>query len=137
MMYVFDASFISALIIPDGKNPYTAKMYTKIKNEDEKIAPQLLWYELANIFKKLIRNRRYTPNEVLRFYSLLDAFCLTIDDEARIHHSQKLMRLSAYFNISSYSAAYLELAKRKKAVLCTLDESLWAAAKKYGVAVLK
>ena len=40
-------------------------------------------------------------------------------------------------NLSSYDAAYLELAERANAVLCTLDEDLRAVAKKRGVAVLK
>ena len=36
----------------------------------------------------------------------------------------------------SYDTAYLELADRKKAVLCTLDKELQTAAKRHGVMVL-
>ena len=60
-----------------------------------------------------------------------------VDFETGIGYSQKLLRLCNDYNLSSYDAAYLELAERKKAVLCTLDDDLRAAAKKHGVAVIK
>jgi predicted nucleic acid-binding protein len=135
--YVFDASFVGTLIIPDEKNPETDKLYTKIKNKDERYTPHLLWYELSNIFKNLIRRKRYTFDEVLQFYPRLATVCLTVDFETGSGYSQKLLRLCNSYGISTYDAAYLELADRKKAVLCTLDEGLRAAAKKHGVTVIK
>jgi len=137
MIYVFDASFIGALIIPDEKNPQVDKMYDKIENEDERYTPQLLWYEITNIFKNLTRRRHYTSDEVLQFLSLLTAVRLETDHETGPDYSQKLLRLCNEYNLSSYDATYLELAERKNAALCTLDESLQAAAKKHGVKVLK
>jgi len=134
--YVFDSSFVCALIIPDEKNSHVEKMYTKIKSEDEKYIPHFFWYELSNIFRNLIRRKRYTPDEVLQFFPLLSAFRLAEDFETGIGYSENLLRLCAGCTISSYDAAYLELAKRKKAVLCTLDENLQAAAKKHGVEVI-
>ena len=137
MIYVFDSSFVAALVIPDEKNPETDKAYAKIGNDDEKYTPLLLWYELVNILKNLIRRKRYTFDEVFQFFPKLTAFDLTIDSEVGIDYSKKLLRLCNDCNLSSYDATYLELAERKKAVLCTMDENLRAAAKKHGVAVLK
>jgi len=137
MVYVFDASFVGALIIPDERNPHVNKMSAKIKSEDEKHAPQLLWYEISNIFKNLLRRKRYTFDEVKRLFPLLSAINLTCDFETGVGYSEKLLRLCNDYNISSYDAAYLELAGRKKAALCTLDENLITAAKSYGVTVLK
>ena len=137
MVYVFDSSFIAALIIPDEKNPQVDKMYAKIPNEDEKYTPQMLWYEVANIFQNLIRRKRYNYDEVMQFFPRLGAFRLTTDFETGIVYSDTLLRLCNNYRLSSYDAAYLELAGRKKAVLCTLDENLRAAAKKHGVAVMR
>jgi len=137
MVYVFDASFVGALIIPDERDPNVNKVYTKIKKEDEKHAPHLLWYEISNVFKNLLRRKRYTFNEVESFFPLLDEIHLTCDFETGLNYVEKLLRLCNEYNISSYDAAYLELAGRKKAALCTLDENLINAAKKYGVSVLK
>ena len=136
MIYVFDASFIGALIIPDEHNPQTGKMYAKIKNEDEKHVPHLLWYEITSIFSNLIRHKRFTGNEVMLFFPRLAAFNLKTDFETGVAYSQKLLHLCNDYHLSSYDAAYLELADRKKAALCTLDKDLRTAAKKYGVAVL-
>jgi predicted nucleic acid-binding protein len=137
MVYVFDASFVGALIIPDERNPYVDRMYAKIENEDERHAPQLLWYEMANIFKNMMRRKRYAFDEVLGFFPRLTAFRIICDFETGPGYAEKILRLCNDYNISSYDAAYLELAGRKRAALCTLDENLKAAAKKYGAAVLK
>ena len=137
MVYVFDASFIGALIIPDEANSTVEKIRAKIGEDEEILAPQLLWYEIANIFKNLMRRKRCTFDEVIKFFPPLSAIRLTCDFETGSNYAEKLLRLCNDYNISSYDAAYLELAERKKAFLCTLDENLTAAAKKHGVTVLK
>jgi predicted nucleic acid-binding protein len=137
MIYVFDSSFVGALIIPDEKNPRVDKIRSTIGENEEIFAPQLLWYEMANIFKNLLRRKRYAFDEVLHFFPLLSAIRLTIDHETGIGYTEKLLRLCNDYNISSYDAAYLELAARKHAALCTMDDDLQIAAKRYGVTVLK
>jgi predicted nucleic acid-binding protein len=137
MIYVFDSSFVAAQIIPDEKDHKIEKMYARIKSNDEKYAPHMIWYEITNIFKNLMRRNRYTYDKVLQFYHFLSAIKLTCDYATGTDYSKKLLRLCNDYNLSSYDAAYLELAERKNAVLCTLDESLRAAARKCGVATLK
>lgn len=136
MIYVFDSSFVGALIIPDEKNPKVETIKKNIGEYEEIFAPQLIWYEIANIFHNLTRRRRFTYEEVLQFFPLLSAIRLTTDYETGADYSEKLLRLCRDYDLSSYDAAYLELAKRKKAALCTLDTGLRASAKKCGVAVL-
>ena len=136
MLYVFDASFVGAQIIPDENDPRVEILYSKINRDDKKYTPHLLWYEITNMFKNLLRRKRYTIDEVLQFYLRLDAIHLVSDHETGIEYSKKLLRLCNDYNLSSYDAAYLELAERKNAVVCTMDDSLQAAAKRYGVRVL-
>ena len=137
MLYVFDTSFVGAVVIPDEKNSIVDKMYDMIEEDDERHAPHLIWYEISNLFMNLIRRKRYTIDEVIQFYPRLDAIRLVCDHETGIEYSKKLLSLCNDYNISSYDAAYLELAERKNAVLCTMDDSLQAAAKRYGVRVLQ
>jgi predicted nucleic acid-binding protein len=137
MIYIFDSSFVGSLVIPDENNLYVKKLYGNIQNEDEKYAPHMFWYEIANIFQNLIRRNRFTYDRVLQFFPFLTTIQLTIDFESGPEYAQKLLRLCKTYNLSSYDAAYLELAERKNAVLCTLDEGLRAAAKKHGVPVIK
>jgi len=133
LIYVFDASFASALIIPDEKYPRVDEIRAYIGKDEEIFVPQLFWYEIANIFKNLLRRKRFTFDEVLSFFPPLTAIRLTCDFETGPGYSEKLLRLCNDYNISSYDASYLELAERKKADLCTLDENLKTAAKKHGV----
>ena len=135
MAFVLDSSFIAAQIIPDEKRPPLDELYHKIRF-DEKLAPHLIWYEMANLFMNLVRRRRYTHDTIIQFFPFLSAIHLTIDSGTGAEYTEKLLRLCTDYNLSSYDAAYLELAARKKAVLCTLDENLQKAAKKHGVAVL-
>ena len=136
MVYVLDACFVGAVIIPDEKNQDAEKMYLTIKNDDTKYVPCLFSYEMASIFMKLIRRKRYNHEEVVKLLPSLAAIHLTTDYETGAEYTEKLLSLSNDYNISAYDAAYLELAGRKKAVLCTLDERLKAAAGKYGVVTL-
>ena len=137
MVYVFDSSFVGALIIPDEKNPKTREIRASIREDEDIFVPRLLWYEMTNLFMNLLRRRRYSENEVMNLFPLLTAIRLTEDPETGIEYSKKLLRLCSNYNLSSYDAVYLELAERKRAVLCTMDEKLRTAAKKHGVPVLK
>ena len=141
MSYVYDVSFVGALIIPDEKNLSVEKTHQTIdekysSQEDVIFTPHLLWYEISNIFNNLLKRKRYSYEKVMQFYPLLAKFRLTTDFETGVKYSQKLLNLCNEYNLSSYDAAYLELADRKKATLCTLDNNLKTAAKKHGVKVL-
>jgi predicted nucleic acid-binding protein len=136
MVYVLDSSFVASVILPDENNQHAEKMYVQITNSNEKQAPNLFWYEMANIFMSLIRRKRYTYDEVMQLMPVFSSIQLKIDYESGPDYAQKLLRLCSDYNLSSYDAAYLELAKRKNATLCTLDQDLSAAAKKLGVPVL-
>ena len=136
MDYVYDSSFVGTLIIPDEKNLKVEMVHESIPENDKIYTPQLLWYEVVNIFKNLLRRKRYSYEELLPFFLPLAAIRLTTDFETGISYSKKIFRICNDYDLTSYDAAYLELAERKKAVLCTLDEDLKTAAKKHGVTVL-
>ena len=136
MVYVFDASFIGALIIPDEKNFRVDKIRADIGEEEEILVPQLFWYEIASIFNNLIRHSRFSGGEIMQFFPHLTTIRLETDFETGIVYSQRLLRLCSNYQLSSYDSAYLELADRKKSALCTLDKALQAAAKKHGIMVL-
>jgi len=136
MDYVYDSSFVGTLVIPDEKLLTVEEAHMAIDESEKIYTPLLMWYEIANVFKNLIRRKRYSPDEILRFFPAVDTIGLTTDFENGTIYSQKIFRLCNDYNLSSYDAAYLELAQRKKAVLCTLDENLLIAAKKHGVTVL-
>ena len=137
MNYVYDTSFVGPLIIPDEKNPKVEKVHAAIDDDEKIFVSQLFWYEISNLFKNLLRRKRYVYDKVISFYQPLAAVRLTCDYESGIEYSKKLLKFCNDYNLSSYDATYLELAERKNAVLCTLDDNLRVAAKKHGVTVIR
>lgn len=137
MIHVYDSSFVGSLIIPDEKIDKSEKYHDAVGKNDEIFTPQLFWYEIANLLKNLIRRKRYTYEEALKQFSPLSKVQLITDFETGIAYCKKLLFLANEYNLSSYDASYLELAERKKAVLCTYDDDLRAAAKKHGVLLMK
>jgi predicted nucleic acid-binding protein len=136
MVYVYDASFVGTLVIPDEKNLKVEKIHESLDEDEEIFTPQLFWYEITNIFNKLLLRKRYTFEKIVPFFSTVSKVGLITDTETGIGYSQKLFHLCNDYKLSSYDAAYLELADRKKAVLCTLDRDLKIAAKKHGIEVI-
>jgi predicted nucleic acid-binding protein len=137
MDLVYDASFITALIIPDEKDEKLVKVQKAIDEDDDIIyTSQIMWYEIANTFMNMIRRKRYVYEHFSHFFKVFKAFDFKTDFESGFDYSEKLFNLCNEYKLTAYDAAYLELAKRKSAVLCTLDEDLIAAAKKHGVEVI-
>ena len=135
MNYVYDASFIIAIILPDEDNYKTDIIHDALDDNDDVYIPQLNWYETANVFRNLIRHKRFTADEAAHFFSMLSFVNFKTDFESGVNYSKKIWELACNYNLSAYDAAYLELAERKKAVLCTLDDGLLKAAIKHGVKV--
>ena len=136
MVYVYDASFIIAIILPDEKNLKTDSIHDALDENDAINVPHLMWYEVANIFRKLIQRKHFSIDEVKHFFSMVSFISLITDFTTGINYSKKIWDIANSYNLSVYDAAYLELAERKNAVLCTLDEKLNKAAKQYGVTVI-
>ena len=137
MIYVYDASFIIAIILPDEKNSQIDKIYDALDENDDVYIPQLNWYETANVFRNLIRHKRFTKNEIAYFFPMLSFVNFKTDFETGVNYSKRLWELGNKYNLSAYDAAYLELADRKNATLCSLDDDLLNAAKKHGVKTIK
>jgi len=135
LIYIYDASFVGALIIPDEKNSIVDKVNNAIDENDIICVPQLLWYEVANIFNNLLRRKRLGSDEITHLFKIVSAINFTTDSETGVNYSKKIWDLSGKYGLSAYDVAYLELAYRKKAVLCTLDEDLIRAAKALGVKI--
>jgi predicted nucleic acid-binding protein len=79
MVYVFDSSFIAALILPDEKNQRTDSLFSLITEDDEIHVPALLWYEIGNILKNLVRRGRFQYQDALGLVPALSALRLETD----------------------------------------------------------
>jgi len=119
--------------LPDENYSNIDMIYDALDENDDIYIPQLNWYETANVFRNLIRHNRFSEDEAAYFFPMLSFVNFITDFETGSAYSKKIWELGNIYNLSAYDAAYLELADRKKAVLCTLDKDLRNAAKKHGV----
>ena len=105
---------------------------TRLLREDASV-PSLWPLEVANALLVGQRRGRLTQGEAQRFVQLLAALPIEVDPEtARLSFSQ-ILPLARELNLSTYDAAYLELALRLGVRLATRDTALLRAAETTGV----
>jgi predicted nucleic acid-binding protein len=131
--YVYDVSYLFAIILPDERNPKIDGIHDALNENDAIHIPQLVWYEAANIFRNLLLRKRFSVEDITHFIPMLSFVNLETDFETGLTYIKKIWNLGDKYNLSAYDAAYLELADRKNAILCTLDSDLLNAARKHGV----
>jgi predicted nucleic acid-binding protein len=136
MIYVLDASFSAAVILPDEMTAEVKQAFSLIGETDEISVPHLWWYEMGNILRKNVIRERYTYEKAQSFVSQLSTFYAFTDSSSGALYTQKLFQLANDYELSVYDAAYLELALRKHAPLCVLDKGLKTAAISAGLTVL-
>jgi len=116
----------------DGADAYATAILERMPELQAHVPP--LWpLEVANALLVGERRRRITPAETARFLAILATFPITVDDETVAHAWLDTMHLARAQNLSSYDAAYLELALRRGLPLAALDGKLKTAAQAVGV----
>ncbi len=133
MAYVIDCSFSSALFLPEGKSGEVEKFFNSLKKKENIFIPLLWWHETINVLNISIKRKKLLYTDVSVVMNLFSSMNLTIDYENGMSWAKELFDLTQIYHITSYDAAYLELAHRKKAKLMSLDEDLINAAEKFGL----
>jgi len=100
------------------------------------IVPALWPLEVLNVLAVARRRGRIAVDKVPRFIKLLSTFDILVDDQTASRAFEHLPPLCESFGLTSYDAAYLELALRKQLPLATLDEDLRRAAMQVGLPLL-
>ena len=100
------------------------------------IVPEIWAFEIANsLFVSFAKRRRITEQQIVEYLQRLKA--LPISAEARdLWSTVDLEAASRRWNLASYDAAYLDLAKRKGLPLATTDQALKRVAAAEGIELL-
>ncbi len=101
------------------------------------LVPSIWPLEVANVLAVAERRKRLTPADSARFLGLLGALRIAIDESPFERATTEVLSLAREYALSSYDAAYLELAMRSGAPLATRDRKLMAACRRSGVARLQ
>jgi predicted nucleic acid-binding protein len=132
MALVLDCSIALSWFFPDEKTAFTEAALDLMALE-ECWVPAVWRLEFPNALLVAERRKRLTREE--RRQILDEAARLRLRVDATVPELRAISELAERHDLSTYDAAYLELAARQGATLLTLDKALATAAAAASVAV--
>jgi predicted nucleic acid-binding protein len=131
---VLDSSIALSWCLPDEGG--TSQIQQEVADSGA-IAPAHWPLEVANAL--LIAERRQRIDAEFRRAVLRDlaALPITLDSETSAHAWGETLRIADSRGLTTYDAAYLELAQRLALPIATLDAELRVAAHELGIGVLQ
>ena len=104
--------------------------------EEPAIVPVHWILEVTNALRMAVQRARLQPNERRAIVERLKNLSITVDIEAIPRGWAEIPLLADRFALTTYDAAYLELAIRLDLPLATMDKALTRAARAAGVPLL-
>jgi predicted nucleic acid-binding protein len=133
MPFVLDNSVVSGWYLDNQATPYTAAVAERLL-DDRALAPPLWELELANVLRSACLRGRMTAQHAQEVLVRIAQLPIEVDRGAV--PPRELLALALRFGLTSYDAAYLELALRRQLPLATQDGPLRDAALAAGVGVV-
>ena len=132
--FVLDCSVAVAWFFEDEADAYAEGIEDALTSSDA-VVPSLWPLEVGNALLMGERRKRTTEAKVTQFVGLLRALPIVVDVETTTRAWSDVMNLARGQKLSTYDAAYLELAMRRGIPLATIDDDLKKAAKLVGVSL--
>lgn len=132
MPFVLDASITACWAFEDEDHPIAALALARIRT-DTALVPSLWWFEVRNTLIMSERRGRITEADTAAFLRDLTRLGVTVD---RAPGESDVLALCRRRRLTVYDASYLELARRERLTLATLDTDLIRAARAENLALL-
>ena len=133
--FVLDGSIALAAALPDERTSKALLLLERAADE-EAAAPAIWPLEVANGLLQAQRKGRITEEFRRQRLADMSRLPVVIDGEGTKFAWSETSRLAAHHRLTTYGAAYLELAIRRGLPLATFDADLAAAAARESVSVL-
>ena len=134
--FVLDASVALAWCFHDEATAASAALLDRLASDETAEVPAIWALEVANILVMAEKRKRLDAAAVALFVALLETLDLRADDAPAGRAFGEILALARREGLSSYDAAYLDLAMRRGLPLATRDKALVQAARRAGVAVI-
>lgn len=134
MPFVLDNSVVSGWYLANQTTAYTDAIAERLERDRARV-PSIWELELVNVLRTACIRQRMAAERAQRVVSQIRSLPIEVDREPV--PCSELLALSLRFGLSSYDAAYLELALRGQVPIATQDEALRAAALAAGVGVVE
>ena len=135
MSFVLDSSVALAWVLPDEANTTLDHLCDRLATEIAHVPP--VWpLEIGNVLLVAVKRGRLTAKDVSHLVAELRALPLEIDTASTERALEETLTLAKKYDLTTYDASYLELAKRRDLALATLDTKLRQACLSAKIAVL-
>lgn len=134
-MLVLDSSATLAWILADEAGSSSNAL--ELMDRERATVPMHWVLEITNGLRMAVRRRRLSREDANRFMTELRALPLLVDPETAVRGWDEIPALAYEHGLTTYDAAYLELALRLDAPLATLDADLARAARAAGVTLFE
>ena len=135
MKFVLDNSIAMRWLLNDREpstQDYARRVLDLLIEGGTALVPNLWALEAANVIVKALKKGAVTQADASQFIALLGDLDIEPDAQTHDHALGDTLSLAKQYGLSSYDAAYLELALRKGIPLATVDKELGDAANKAG-----
>ncbi len=132
---VLDGSIAVAWCFEDEAGPETDALLERVGDEGA-VVPVLWYLELGNVLVQAERRGRVRVADTAARLELIGDLPIATDDGIPVRGLREVLALARAETLTTYDAAYLELAMRRGLPLATKDRALRAAARRVGVRVL-
>ena len=135
MAFVLDCSVALAWVLPDEGSAYADALLERLVAEGAVVPP--VWpLEVGNVLLVALRRRRIRQTEFEPLLERLKRLPIEVDLGTTDHAFAGVLVLAAQHGLTTYDAAYLELARRRRLPLATLDKQLRSACRAAKIEVL-
>jgi predicted nucleic acid-binding protein len=132
--FVLDNNVTMAWCFTEEATEFTKTLLNRLSNlTDSAIVPVLWLYEVVNVVELAFRKGRITSEKADAFLDSLADLPIVVENPSRAQVTVTVRALAGQHRLTSYDAAYLELAIRHKLPIASLDAALLKAASAAGV----
>jgi predicted nucleic acid-binding protein len=133
--FVLDSSVTLSWVFKDEAAPETDALELQARDYGA-VIPSLWYVEIGNALLMAEKQKRITREDAKFHIKVITSLPLEPDRENLHYIMEKTLSLARAHDLTTYDAAYLELALRHDIPLATKNKDLRVAAGKLGVAVL-
>lgn len=120
-----------------GAHPYADRVLERLETSASGAFVPVLWrYEVSSVLARAQIKGFLSASKSKIFLDSLADLAINVDADSVDRVLTDVHRIALHYRLTSYDAAYLELAQRRNLPLATLDDELSVAAQAACVAVL-
>ena len=134
--FVLDCSVSVAWLLEDERVPEADALLDLLDGGGQAVVPGLWRLELGNVLAGAERRSRISATGITRCLGILARLPIVTDLHTEERALREILELARREYLTTYDAAYLELAMRLGLPLATLDRALARVARRAGVDVL-